>query len=53
LPEKETPMGPKQDLAGRLSGYFRIYKFEKIFANEEGKKKYPLRQCKVYAAHRK
>jgi len=54
LPEKQTtPRGPKQDLPGRLSGDFGIHKLEKIVAGGEGKKKYPARQCKVCAAHKK
>ena len=53
LPEKQTPKGPKQDLPGRLCGDFRIHKLEKIFGVGEGKKKYPARQCKVCAAHKK
>ena len=44
---------PKQDLPGRLSGGFRIHKLEKIVGGGEGKKKYPARQCKVCAAHKK
>ena len=54
MPEKETtPRGPKQDPPSRLSGDFRIHKLEKIFGGGEGKKKYPTRQCKVCAAHKK
>jgi hypothetical protein len=45
--------GPKQDLPGRFSGDFIIHKLEKSFGGGEGKKKYPARQCKVYAAHKK
>jgi len=42
LPEKKTTLrGPKQDLPGRLSRYFRKHKLEKIAAGGEGKKKYP------------
>jgi len=44
---------PKQDLPGRLSSDFRIYKLETIFSGGEGKKKYPARQCKVSAARKK
>jgi len=44
---------PKQDLLGRHSGDFRIHKFEKIVGDGEGKRKYPARQCKVCAAHKK
>jgi len=54
LPEKPTtPRGPKQDPPGRLTGDLRIHKLEKIVAGGEGKKKYPSRQCKVCAAHKK
>jgi len=54
LPEKQTtPRVPKQDLPGRLSSNFRIHKLEKIVGGGEGKKKYPTRQCKVCAAHKK
>jgi len=38
--------GYKQDLPGRLSGDFRMHKFEKIFGDGEGKKEvswYPAR----------
>jgi len=44
---------PKQDPPGRLSGDFRIHKLEKIVGVGEGKKKYPARQCKACAAHKK
>jgi len=54
LPEKQTtPRGPKQDPPCRLSGDFRIHKLEKIVGGGEGKRKYPARQCKVCAAHKK
>jgi len=54
LPENQTkPSGSKQGLPGRLSGDFRIHKLEKIFAGGKGKKKYPARECKVCAAHKK
>jgi len=55
LPEKQiTPRGPKKDLPGRLSEDFRIYKLEKIVGGDgEGKQKYPARQCKVCATHKK
>jgi len=45
--------GPKLDPPGRLPGDFRIHKLEKIFGDGEGKKKYPARQCKMCAAHKK
>jgi len=44
---------PKQNLLGRLFGDFRIHKLEKIVGGGEGKKKYPARQCKLCAAHKK
>jgi len=44
---------PKQVPPGRLPSDFRIHKLEKIFGGGEGKKKYPARQCKVCAAHKK
>ena len=54
LPEKQTtPSGPKQDPPGRLSGDFRIHKLEKVVGGGEGKSKYPAKQCKVFAAHKK
>jgi len=54
VPENQsTPGGPKEDPPGRLSGVFRIHKLEIIVAGGEGKKKYPARQCKVCAAHKK
>jgi hypothetical protein len=44
LPEKQTtPTGPKQDPPGRLSGDFRIYKHEKMFAGRKGKKEVPCK----------
>jgi hypothetical protein len=47
LPKKQAkPRGPQEDPPGRLSSDFRIQKLEKIFGGEEGKKKYPTRQCK-------
>ena len=45
--------GPKQDPSGRLSSDFKIHKLEEIVGSGEGKKKYPARQCKVCAAHKK
>jgi len=54
LPEKQTkPRSPKQDPLGRLSSDFRIHKLEKIVGGGKGKKKYPARECKVCAAHKK
>jgi hypothetical protein len=54
LPQKQTTSrGPKHDPPGRLSGDFRIHKIEKIVGVGEGKRKYPVRPCKVCAAHKK
>jgi hypothetical protein len=54
LPEKQTtPRGPEQDPPSRLSGDFKIHKLEKIVAGGEGRKKYPARQRKECAAHKK
>jgi hypothetical protein len=54
MPKKQTtPTGPKLDPPGRLSGDFRTHTLEKIVAGGKGKKKYPLRQCKVCAAHKR
>ena len=54
LPEKQTTTSvPKQDPPDRLSGDFRIHKLEKILGDGEGKRKYPVRQCEVCAAHKK
>jgi hypothetical protein len=53
LPENQTPRVPKKDPPGRLSGDFRIHEHEKMFGGGEGNKKYPARQCKICAAHKK
>ena len=54
MPEKQTtPRGPKLDPPGRVSGDFRTHKLEKIVAGGKGNKKYPVRQSKVCAAHKK
>jgi len=54
MPEKQTtPRVPKQDPPGRLSGDFRIHKLEKFVGGGKGKRKYPARQCKVCAVHKK
>ena len=54
FPEKSTtPREPKQDPPGRLSGDYRIHKLEETVGSEVGKKKYPTKQCKVRAAHKR
>ena len=54
LAEKQTTQRtPKLDLPGRSSGDFEIHKLEKIVGGGEGKKKYPAKQFKVCAAHKK
>jgi hypothetical protein len=45
--------GPKHDPPGRLSSDFRICKLKKFVGGGKGKKKYPARQRKVCAAHKK
>jgi hypothetical protein len=52
LPDKQT-RGPKKNPPVRLSGDFRIQKLGKMFAGVEVNKKYPARQCKVRALHKK
>ena len=53
MQEKQTtPRGPKLDPLGRLSGDFRT-QAGKNCCWWEGGKKYPVRQCKVCAAHKK
>jgi len=46
-------MGPKQDPPGRLSGVFSIHRLEKTVGSGEVKKKYPARQCKMFAEQKK
>jgi hypothetical protein len=42
MPKKQTtPIGPKLDPPGRLSGDFRTQKLEKIVAGGKGEKKVP------------
>ena len=45
--------GPKPNPPGRLSGDIRIHKLKKTVGVGMRKKKYPARQCKVCAAHKK
>jgi hypothetical protein len=45
--------GPKQDPPGRLTGDFKIHKLEKTVGGGERKKKYPARQCRACAAHKR
>jgi hypothetical protein len=51
--KKPTPRGPAEDPPGRLSGNFSKHKLGKIVAGGQGKKKYPVRQCRVCSAHKK
>jgi hypothetical protein len=44
---------PNKDPPGRLSRDFRTHKLERCLLVGRGKKKYPARQCKVWAAHKK
>jgi hypothetical protein len=48
-----VPRGPQQDPQCRLFGDFSKHKLDKIVAGGEGKKKYPARQCKECAKHKK
>jgi hypothetical protein len=52
LPEKQTPRSLNRTHQADC-GDFRLHKFVKMFADGEGKKKYPARQCKVCAIHKK
>jgi hypothetical protein len=49
---ESTSQWANRDLLGRLSGGFSKHKLEKIVASGQGKK-YPSRQCRICAAHRK
>jgi hypothetical protein len=53
-PERQpAPRGPKLDPQCRLFGDFSEHKLDNIVAGGEGKKKYPARQCKGCAEHKK
>jgi hypothetical protein len=51
--KKPTPSGPAEDPTGRLLGNFSKHKLGKIVGWGQGKKKYPVRQCRVCSAHKK
>jgi hypothetical protein len=51
--KKPTPRGPAEDPTGKLSGNFSMHKLGKIVSGGQGKKKYPVRQCRVCSAHKK
>jgi hypothetical protein len=51
--KKPTPRGPAEDPTGRLLGNFSKHKLGKIVGGGQGKKKYPVRQCRVCSAHKK
>jgi hypothetical protein len=53
LERQPAPRGPKQDHPCRLFGDLSKHKQDKIVAGGEGKKKYPARQCKECAEHKK
>jgi len=53
LPEKQTPPRVLNRTRQALTSDFNIDTLEKIGGGGEGKKKYPARQCKVCAAHKK
>jgi hypothetical protein len=51
--KRPTPRGPAEDPTGRLLGNFSKHKLGKIVGGGQGKKKYPVRQCRVCSAHKK
>jgi hypothetical protein len=51
--KRPTQSRPSEDPPGRLSGNFSKHKLGKIVGEVQGKKKYPVRQCRVYSAHKK
>ena len=51
--KRATPRGPSENPPGRLSGNFSTHKLGKIAGGGQGKKKYPVRQCRVCSAHKK
>jgi hypothetical protein len=50
---KRPTRGPSEDPPGRLLGNFSKHKLQKIVGGGQGKKKYPVRQCKVCSANKK
>jgi hypothetical protein len=50
---RPTSRGPAEDPPGRLSGNLSKHKLGKIVGGGQGKKKYPVRQCRVCYAHKK
>jgi hypothetical protein len=50
---RPTPRVPAEDPPGRLSGSLSKHKLGKIVGGGQGKKKYPVRQCRVCSAHKK
>jgi hypothetical protein len=51
--KKPTPRGPAEDPPGRLLGNFSKHKLGNIVGGGQGKKKYPVRQCRVCSVHKK
>jgi hypothetical protein len=55
VPSKKRPTlrGPAEDTLRKLSGNFSKHKLGKVVGGGQGKKKYPVRQCRVCSAHKK
>jgi hypothetical protein len=51
--KRPTPRGPSEGPLGRLLGNFSKHKLGKTVGRGLGKKKYPVRQCRVCSAHKK
>ena len=51
--KRATPRGPSEYPLGRLSGNFSMHKLGNIVGGGQGKKKYPVRQCRVRSVHKK
>jgi hypothetical protein len=51
--KRPTTRGPSENPLGRLSGNFSKHKLGKIVGGGQGKKKYPVRQCRVCSVHKK
>ena len=53
LVKRLTPRETSEDLLGRLSGNFNRHNLGKIVGVGQGKKKYPVRQCRVCYTYKK
>jgi hypothetical protein len=52
-PSNPTPRRPHVDPPGWLSGDMRKHTHVKIVKGEHAKRKHPVRQCRVFASHKK